>query len=192
MRGIHHYASARMAGLDDQSLSSILYMTPTEIQTLSRVYDKLTRSSCPDQGELSVPRISRDEMLMGIALVVKQRSTCLRRQVGAVLASEGRVISIGYNGAPSHVPHCTPAKCNQDTPCIDTIHAEANAIAFAARSGISTSGATLYTTASPCRECAKLLINAGIVAVAYDEEYRDTSPIQLLGSVGITVYQCRP
>src|SRR5262252_3398742 len=130
-------------------------------------------------------RISREEMLMEIALVVKQRSTCLRRQVGAVLALDGRVLSTGYNGAPSGVPHCTPYNCNAEKPCLDTIHAEANAIAFAARHGISTRGAFLYCTASPCRECAKLLINAGITQLYYDEEYRDTSPLVLLELAGV-------
>jgi len=132
-------------------------------------------------------RISRDEMLMEIALVVKQRSTCLRRQVGAVLAIDGRVLSTAYNGAPSGVPHCTPATCNATNPCLDTIHAEANAVAFAAKHGIRTQGASLFSTASPCRECAKLLINAGIRIVVYDEEYRDTSPIVLLREAGIDV-----
>lgn len=139
-----------------------------------------------------MPRISRDEMLMEIALIVKQRSTCLRRQVGAVLTKDGRVISTGYNGAPAGVPHCTPEKCNAEQPCIDTIHAEANAIAFASRYGYSTDGTTLYTTASPCRECAKLLINAGVTEVVYDDEYRDTSPLRLLTGVGIRVRQRRP
>lgn len=132
-------------------------------------------------------RISRDEMLIEIALVVKQRSTCLRRKVGAVLAYEGRVLSIGYGGSPPGLPHCTPETCSAEKPCLATIHAEANSIAFAARNGIVTRGATLYTTASPCRECAKLLISAGIKRVVYDEEYRDLGPLELLCDVGIPV-----
>lgn len=132
-------------------------------------------------------RISRDNMLLQIALIVKQRSTCLRRQVGAVLALDGRVLSTGYGGAPSGVAHCTPDVCGPDKPCTRTIHAEANAVAFAARLGIATRGSTLYCTASPCIECAKLIINAGILRVVYHEEYRDTAPIELLTSVGIRV-----
>lgn len=159
----------------------------TEMATVFRPFVLPTPNSCPVPGESSMTRISRDEMLMAIALVVKQRSTCLRRQVGAVLALDGRIISTGYNGAPSGVAHCTPNVCNAENPCVDTIHAEANAIAFAARNGISTRGASLYSTASPCRECAKLLINAGITEVVYNEEYRDTSPIDLLTGVGIRV-----
>ena len=171
-------------------LSSILYWIPPTTRFPFGDFAQPTPFLCHIRGESSVTRISRDEMLMGIALVVKQRSTCLRRQVGAVVALDGRIISTGYNGAPSHVPHCTPAKCNETTPCLDTIHAEANAIAFAARNGISTNGASLFTTATPCRECAKLIINAGIIEVVYDELYRDVSPIALLESVGIRVRIC--
>lgn len=136
-------------------------------------------------------RISRDEMLMQMALIAKQRSTCLRRQVGAVLTFEGRVLSIGYGGSPPGLPHCTPSTCNSETPCVATIHAESNTIAFAARHGIVTKGATLYTTASPCRECAKLLISAGIREVVFDELYRDVTPLHVLKDVGITVRHWR-
>lgn len=130
-------------------------------------------------------RISRDRLLMDVALLFKRRSTCLRRQVGAVLAREGRILSTGYGGAPAGVPHCSEETCGPDKPCIRTIHAEANVIAFAAKNGVETDATTLYCTASPCIECAKLIINAGIVRVVYDEEYRDTSPLVLLRSVGI-------
>lgn len=132
-------------------------------------------------------RISRDEWLVEVSLSTAKRSTCCRRHVGAVIASEGHIISSGYNGAPSGLPHCTPETCNAENPCTSTIHAEANAIAFAARKGLPTEGATLYATASPCLDCAKLLINAGIKRVVYHEEYRKTEGIDLLRSVGITV-----
>ena len=130
-------------------------------------------------------RISRDRLLMDVALLFKARATCLRRKVGAVLARDGRILSTGYGGAPAGVDHCTPETCSPDKPCLRTIHAEANAVAWAARSGIATEPSTLYTTASPCIECAKLLINAGIQRVVYDEEYRDTAPILLLEGLGI-------
>lgn len=132
-------------------------------------------------------RISRDAMLMEMVSVVKKRSSCLRRQVGALLSLDGRVLSTGYNGAPSGMAHCTPATCNADRPCIDTIHAESNAIAFAARYGIRTEGSTLYTTASPCRDCAKLIINAGICCVVFDEFYRDTDPLRFLQRAKVNV-----
>jgi dCMP deaminase len=96
---------------------------------------------------------------------------------------------MGYNGAPSGMPHCDPEICNPDEPCTRTVHAEANAIAFAAKKGIETEGATLYTTASPCNDCAKLLINAGIKRVIFWERYRDASPMNLLMAAGVKVEQ---
>lgn len=130
-------------------------------------------------------RISRPDMLMGMAKLAAKRGTCLRRSVGAVIAREGRVLSLGYVGAPSGFAHCSPAECGPGKPCTRTIHAEANAIAFAAKEGIRIEGAVMYTTASPCNDCAKLIINSGIGAVWYDEEYRDIEPIKMLRAAGI-------
>lgn len=130
-------------------------------------------------------RISREEMLMEMAITASKRSTCLRKDVGAVIARDGRVLSVGYNGAPSGQPHCTPQTCNTSAPCERAVHAEANAIAFAAKAGISTDGAELYATVSPCPYCAKLIINSGIRKVWYLEEYRDKSGIHLLTLSGI-------
>lgn len=134
-------------------------------------------------------RISRDELLGNIAQLVAKRGTCRRNQVGAVLASEGRIISIGYNGAPSGMPHCHPEVCDPTLPCTRTVHAEANTIAFAARKGIATEGATLYVTLSPCIDCAKLIINAGIKRVIYWEAYRDQKPLRLLDEAGVRCEQ---
>jgi len=137
-------------------------------------------------------RISRDEMLMRIAMIVAMRGTCNRLQVGAVIALDGRIISTGYVGAPAGMPHCSPETCNVNQPCTRTMHAEANAIAWAARKGLPTEGATLYATHSPCHDvCAKLIINAGIKRVVYGTEYRKTEGIELLRSVGIIVEHWR-
>lgn len=125
-------------------------------------------------------RLSRDDLLMTVAKLYQQRSTCLRRQVGAVIGIDGRTLAPGYNGAPHGMPHCTRSTCNEERPCTIAAHAEANAIAWAARKGIKTNGSTLYTTVSPCMDCAMLIINAGIVEVIYLEEYRDTSAIEYL------------
>lgn len=133
-------------------------------------------------------RISRDELLGNIARRVARRSTCLRLSVGAVLARDGRIISMGYNGAPAGLPHCKPETCGPDEVCERTVHAEANAIAFAAKTGIETDGATLYTTHSPCNECAKLIINAGIKRVVFQKAYRDINPLQLLGEAGVETF----
>lgn len=133
-------------------------------------------------------RISRDQMLMSIAEIVAQRSTCNRLQVGAVIAHQGRIISTGYAGAPSGLPHCSPDVCNIDSPCTRTVHAEAGAIAYAARSGIRVEGATLYCTHSPCHACAQLIINSGIKIVYFKTPYRKTEGIELLARARVTVY----
>lgn len=132
-------------------------------------------------------RISRDEQMGLHALVTSLRSTCGRKAVGAIIAKDGRIISSGYAGPPSGFDHCNK-QCMQAAKtngCQRTVHAEQNAIAYAARHGISTDGATLYCTLSPCLNCAKQLINSGIIRVVYLEQYRDTSGIDLLKQVGI-------
>lgn len=130
-------------------------------------------------------------MLMRIASVISLRGTCNRAQVGAVLARDGRIIATGYVGAPSGLPHCQDVGCDvsEFSGCLRTVHAEANAIAFAARYGIATEGSNLYCTHSPCGNCAKLIINAGISRVIYEQQYRDAKPILMLRSVGIVVAQ---
>lgn len=142
-------------------------------------------------------RPSMHETHMLIAGVWSQRSTCSRNHVGAVLVRDGRTIASGYNGAAAGMPHCSH-KCNCDmhgspfnddthrpecasiAPCETAVHAEANIIAFAARHGVMTDNAYLYTTLAPCVACAKLLINAGVRNVVYLEEYRDRGGIELL------------
>ena len=135
-------------------------------------------------------RPDRVTWLMSLALMVSQRSTCSRRQVGALAEKDGRVLVTGYNGAPSGFPHCTDrggCRLDESGGCLDAVHAEANLIAFAAKHGIALEGATVYTTCAPCLDCAKLLINAGIKKVAYMEEYRDTRGKDLLIQAGVKV-----
>lgn len=128
-------------------------------------------------------------MFMQIAEIVAQRSTCERAQVGAIAVLDNRVVSIGYGGAPSGMPHCTEVGCKigPDGGCIRTIHAEVNVIAFAARNGVALNGAELYVTMSPCYNCAKLLINTGIKGVFYNEEYRRKEGINLLKRAGMEI-----
>lgn len=139
-------------------------------------------------------RISRPQMFVEILNIVKQRSTCARAQVSALVIKDNRVVSMGYGGAPSGLPHCTEVGCEigPSGGCIRTIHAEANAIAFAARHGISIEGAELWCSLSPCLDCAKLIINSGIVKVVYLEEYRKTDGIDLLKKAGIDTTQYCP
>jgi len=142
-----------------------------------------------------ISRIDRTEMLMRVATIVSARGTCNRAQVGAVLARDGRIISTGYVGSPAGTPHCIDVGCELDPTtggCIRTVHAEANAIAFAARYGISTENTDLYCTHSPCGSCAKLIINAGISQLVYEQEYRDLRPLVLLAQVGIEINKNAP
>lgn len=145
-----------------------------------------------------------DYTLMGIAYLWEQRSTCSRNHVGAVIAKDGRHIGSGYNGAPAGMAHCghrpptfelNPAAIkaigsawpSTTTGCKVSIHAEANALAYCARDGISTRGATIYTTLSPCYACSQLIIAAGLVRVVYIRAYRDPAGPDLLRSAGLTV-----
>lgn len=125
-------------------------------------------------------RISRSDMLMQFCDSAAERSTCLRNQVGAIIAVDGRPISVGYNGAAEGKSHCTPETCGPDKPCTNTVHAEANAIAFAARKGIATENAWLYCTYSPCQKCAELILSAGIKYLVFKYLYRDTAPLDYL------------
>jgi len=130
-------------------------------------------------------------MFFRIAETVALRGTCPRAQVGAVLTKEGRVVSIGYNGAPPGMPECHEVECElgPDGGCERTTHAEANTIVFAARSGIDTDHTIMYSTHAPCYTCAKLLIGAGVRVVFFDKPYRDTRGVELLDKALVVVQQ---
>ena len=138
-----------------------------------------------------ITRIGRDELNMRIAQLMAMRGTCQRGSVGCVITQDGRVVSTGYVGAPAGMPHCPDEGCDMgpNGGCRTTSHAEAGAIAFAARKGVILEGSTLYVTLSPCETCAKLIINAGIREVYYKEPYRDTSGLELLIVAGLKVRQ---
>lgn len=131
-------------------------------------------------------RPSRDETLMHCAWVWGKRSTCSRLHVGAVLSREGRILVTGYNGTPTGAVHCSH---ENGEFCQSAVHAEANLIAFAAKYGVETNGADVHVTHMPCRKCAELLCNAGINSVYYAYPYRDTSGVDLLRSLDITVVE---
>lgn len=133
-------------------------------------------------------RINKDALFMGVARLLSRRATCPRGQVGAVLVRDGRIISTGYSGSPPGADHCVDVGCEVDESrggCVRTVHAEANAVAFAARHGVGTSGCILYVTLSPCVDCAKLACAAGVSEVVYGEEYRDVRGIMILSGNGI-------
>jgi dCMP deaminase len=141
-------------------------------------------------------RPSWDEYFMEIVELIKSRSTCLRRQVGALIVKDKRILSTGYNGAPSNCPHCTDIGCLRDELKIPSgqrhelcraIHAEQNAIVQAAYSGTSLKDGTLYVTHQPCSLCAKLIINAGIRKIIFKGEYPDDLAMSILKEAGIRV-----
>lgn len=126
-----------------------------------------------------------DERYMRMARVWAENSYCIRRQVGALLVKSGMIISDGYNGTPAGFENSCEDDNDVSKPYV--LHAEANAITKVARSSNSSDGATLYVTASPCMECAKLIIQSGIVRVVYGEEYRIMAGVELLHRAGIQV-----
>jgi dCMP deaminase len=143
-----------------------------------------------------MPRPSWPEYFMGIARMVTARSTCLRRHVGAILVKDRRILATGYNGAPSGVRHCEEVGCLRQDGSVPSgtrhelcrgLHAEQNAIIQAAYHGISITGSTLYCTNKPCVICSKMLINAGIGTIYYDEGYNDPLADQMLEEAGVEV-----
>ena len=126
-----------------------------------------------------------DYRYIRMARIWAENSFCKRRQVGGLLVKDKTIISDGYNGTPSGFPNV--CEDDNDTTFPYVLHAEANAIAKVAQSNNSSDGATLYVTASPCIECAKLIIQAGIKRVVYSEKYRLTDGIDLLERAGVKV-----
>ena len=128
-----------------------------------------------------------DKAYLEMAAIWARNSYCKRRQVGALLVKDRMIISDGYNGTPSGFENVCEDESGATKPYV--LHAEANAITKVAKSGNSSEGATLYVTASPCVECAKLIIQAGIRRVVYKDPYRLTDGVDLLSRAGIEVEQ---
>lgn len=133
-------------------------------------------------------RIDRDNLNLDIARLIAKRGTCWRMQVGAVITRNGRIISSGYNGSLLE-GDCSNIGCDLNSACLHAVHAEANAISFAANQGLALEGTTLYCTHQPCYDCAKLIIQSGIIKVIYSEPYRLNEGLQLLNSKDIEVIQ---
>lgn len=126
-----------------------------------------------------------DKRYIQMASIWAENSYCVRRKVGALIVNNKMIISDGYNGTPSGFENICEDEHNITKPYV--LHAEANAITKIARSNNSSEGATMYVTASPCIECAKLIIQAGIKRVVYSEQYRLEDGINLLKRAGISV-----
>jgi len=139
-------------------------------------------------------RPSWDEYFMDMAEIVKTRSTCLRRQVGAVIVKDKRILASGYNGAPTGLKHCEETGCLREQLGIPSgqrhelcrgLHAEQNAIIQASLHGVKLEGATIYVTIQPCVLCAKMVINAGISKLVFKGDYPDELSWQMLQESGI-------
>ena len=131
-------------------------------------------------------RIGWHDYFMNIAKQAATRSTCDRKHVGAVIVRDRTILSTGYNGSIRGMPHCDDIGHQMDSGhCVATIHAEANAILQSAKNGVNIDGAELYTTASPCWSCFKMVANSGIRRIYYGEFYRDERSLQVAREIGI-------
>lgn len=131
-------------------------------------------------------RNSWDEYFMNIAREVATRATCDRKHVGALLVRDRTILSTGYNGSIRGLPHCDEVgHMMENNHCVATVHAEANAIIQAAKNGVGIDHATIYTTASPCWPCFKLIANSGCKRIVYGEFYRDNRIFDYAAKLGI-------
>ena len=131
-------------------------------------------------------RVDWHTYFMNIARQAATRSTCDRKNVGAVIVRDKTILSTGYNGSIRGMPHCDEVGHEMENDhCVATVHAEANAIIQAAKNGVRIDGAELYTTASPCWNCFKLIANAGVRKIYFGEFYRDERSIRVAGRIGI-------
>jgi len=141
-------------------------------------------------------RPSWDEYFLTITKAVAGRSTCLRRQVGAILVKDKRILATGYNGAPRGLRHCEEVGCLRERDNVPSgerhelcrgLHAEQNAFLQAASFGVSSEGATLYATVYPCSLCAKMAVNAGVQRIVTMGDYPDALSKEILAEAGVDV-----
>jgi dCMP deaminase len=164
------------------------------------VLDRNGRLTGEEPKEETVENVKKDERpswdmyFINISRQVAERSTCLRRKVGAVLVRDKRILATGYNGVPTGVKHCAEIGCLRESRGIASgerhelcrgLHAEQNAIIQAALHGIAISGASVYCTHQPCVLCAKMLINAGVKEIYFLEGYPDELSTELLDEAGV-------
>ena len=161
-----------------------------------RLYSGPAQGESPTRAHEAMNRPSWDQYFLKITKQVAERSTCLRRQVGAILVRDKRILATGYNGAPRGLKHCAEVGClreQQNVPSGERhelcrgLHAEMNAFIQAANFGVSTEGATLYATDYPCSLCAKIAVNAGVRRIVTIGDYPDALAKEILREAGITV-----
>lgn len=142
-------------------------------------------------------RPTMDQYFMEMTHLIKSRGTCPRRQVGAVIVKDKRVLTTGYNGAPRGFPHPCDTGCIRDELDIPTgqmadvcpcLHAEQNALLQAATTGVSIEGADLYCTTQPCTQCSRMIANCGIARIVFEEEYADPMAIGILTTAGVELW----
>lgn len=162
--------------------------------------DSKRRSRAGKAAPSARSRPSWEKFFLDLARMVSTRSTCLRRQVGAVVVRDKRILSTGYNGAPTGLVHCDQAGCIREQLKVPSgerheicraIHAEQNAIIQAATFGVSLAGATIYVTHHPCVLCSKMIINSGIRQVVYLDGYPDRLSAQMLKESGMKVVRAK-
>jgi dCMP deaminase len=158
--------------------------------------DKVSLHKQTENEGIKLSRPPWPEYFMAITKMVAKRATCLRREVGAILVKDKRILATGYNGAPAGLQHCEEVGCLRENSSIPSgerhelcrgLHAEQNVIIQAAHHGISIKGATIYCTNKPCVICSKMIINAGIKKVYYAEGYDDPLAEQMLAEAGLEV-----
>jgi dCMP deaminase len=146
-------------------------------------------------------RMGLDEYFMRVAFLVSERSTCLRRRVGAIIVKQKRILTTGYNGAPRNLPHCLEVGCLRERLGIRPgerhelcrgVHAEQNAIIQSSVFGVPIEGGTLYSTTFPCVLCSKLIINAGIKEIVYASGYPDELSREMLDESGLLLRKVEP
>ncbi len=145
---------------------------------------------------MALNRPDWDTYFIEMTKIASKRSTCMRRQVGAVIVKDNHVLATGYNGVPSKVEHCDKTGCLREKLNVPSgerhelcrgLHAEQNAIIQAAQHGVSIKGATLYCTNKPCSICTKMIINAQISKIVYKDDYKDDLADELLSYTDIRV-----
>lgn len=149
-------------------------------------------------------RPSWDEYFLNLAQIVKKRSNCLRMNVGVVIVKDKHIIATGYNGTPKGIKNCIEGGCerclhreknilkeNERKDLCICVHAEQNALLQSAYHGVSTKGAKMFSTTSPCLQCAKHIINAGITSVIYEAEHQDNLGTELLRSAGVVIQRSK-
>lgn len=197
-------AEAKNRDVTMQQMSEVVKMADKVIENNSdftTLYDSVDRMLSDVSSEFKVSRPNWDQYFMGIAKVVALRSNCMKRQVAAVIIKDKRIVATGYNGTPRGTPNCNEGGCARCNSFADSgtkldecvcSHGEENAIVQSAYHGISIKGSTLYTTFSPCLTCTKMIINAGIVEVVYNEAYplSDLS-VKLLEQAGVLLRQVK-